>query len=143
MLNLIDRALHRGIGKRPEVLNHGHAQVFDRCVGQRSRSMALAKWIAASGDENAMRAKSNNCKIVSKLIWSAVSEQDGGFSIKSAKFSTLSRALKVFIRIISQFVYAFASFLCISPCLSSVMPDETNTEHLEALLEEKFRLVLE
>ena len=36
----------------PEVLNHGHAHVFDRCVGQRSRSMALAKWIAASGDEN-------------------------------------------------------------------------------------------
>ena len=40
-------------------------------------------------------------------------------------------------------MYAFASFLCISPCLSSVMPDETNTEHLEALLEEKFRIVLE
>ena len=74
---------------------------------------------------------------------SAVSEQDGGFFIKSAKFSTLSRPLKVFFRVISQFVYAFASFLCISPCLSSVMPDETNTEHLEALLEEKLRIVLE
>ena len=29
---LIGRALHRGSGKRPEVLNHGHAHSFDRCV---------------------------------------------------------------------------------------------------------------
>ena len=34
-------------------------------------------------------------------------------------------------------------FLCISPCLSSVMPDETNTEHLEALLEEKLQAIFE
>ena len=50
------------------------------------------------------------------LCGSAVSEQDGGFFIKSAKFSTLPRPLKVFFRVISQFVYAFTSFLCISPC---------------------------
>ena len=51
--------------------------------------------------------------------------------------------MKVFFCVIFQIVYAFASFLCISPCLSSVMPDKTNTEHLEALLEEKLRIVLE
>ena len=27
----IDQALHPGTGRRPEVLNHGHALVFDRC----------------------------------------------------------------------------------------------------------------
>ena len=31
---LIDRALHRGTGKRPELLNHGHAHSFDRCVAR-------------------------------------------------------------------------------------------------------------
>ena len=34
-------------------------------------------------------------------------------------------------------------FLCISPCLSSVMPDKTNTEHLQVLLQEKLHIVLE
>ena len=34
-------------------------------------------------------------------------------------------------------------FLCISPCLSNVMPDKTNTEHLQVLHQEKVHIVLE
>ena len=34
-------------------------------------------------------------------------------------------------------------FLCISPCLSSVISDKKNTEHIEALLEERLHIVLE
>lgn len=34
-------------------------------------------------------------------------------------------------------------FLCISPCFSTTMTDESNSEHLDALLEEKLRIVLE
>ena len=34
-------------------------------------------------------------------------------------------------------------FVCVSPCVSSVMPDEIISEHLDSLLEEKLCIVLE
>ena len=49
MLNLIDRALHRGTGKRPEVLNLEHAHSFDRCVTSgRLQSVLVTDWSDAN-----------------------------------------------------------------------------------------------
>ena len=74
---------------------------------------------------------------------SAVSEQDAGFFFSSVKLAIFLRSLRVLFPSFSQLCVLLLVLLCISPCLSCAMPDEANSEHLDALVEEKLRIVLE
>ena len=61
----------------------------------------------------------------------------------SVKLAISLRSLKVFPRSFSHLCTLLLVFLCVSPCVSSVMPDETISEHLDSLLEGKLRIVRE